>query len=95
MTGWNGNLKLSRRDGTVNKNVTTGRDSKTKIHEGTGRYIFFCSTGRDGANNFSRRDGTVFITSSTTGRDGTFFFDDTGRYIFVFMTGRDGYIYIY
>ena len=29
----------------------------------TGRYTFYCSTGRDGAYNVSRRDGTVRIFS--------------------------------
>ena len=63
MTGRDGKYNLSRRDGTLHK----------KCHDGTGRYIFCCSTGRDGAYNF--HDGTGrYIISSTTGGDGTFFF---------------------
>ena len=83
MTGRDGKLKLSRRDGTVDKNC----------HDGTGRYIFFRSTGRDGARSFSRRDGTVYkFFHDGKGRYFFFFASTGGAFLF---SRRDGTVRIF
>ena len=84
-TGRDGKKKLSRRDGTANKDNHDGtgryiflarRDGTVHIsfHDGTGRYFFF--PRREGtAPVFFRRDGTVHSC----------FHDGTGRYAFFFI----------
>ena len=84
MTGLDGKQKLSRRDGTENKNC----------HYGTERFIFFSRWDRTAHNFFDDGTGRYIISSTTrsddttffsTTRDGTFFFHDgTGRYAYFF-----------
>ena len=61
-------IYFARRDGTVN----------TNFHDGTGRYTFFSTTGRDGTF-FFRRDGTVHFC----------FHDGTARYANFFTAAQE------
>ena len=70
---------MSRRDGTGNKVVMTGRDGiyfllprdgtvDTIFQDGTGRYIISSTTGIDGITFFSTARGGILLFSR---RDGT------------------------
>ena len=82
MTGRDGKQKLSRGDGTVNKNCL----------DGTGRYIYSFFR-RYGTVHIIFHDGTGrYVISSTTGRDGISFFSKARA---VHFSPRDGTVRIF